>query len=146
MTANYTASTITIFLNMLNIIRRFFGQLSSFLIQKIHKIKKFKFHVTCSYIYELYKLCSYIYHWVTNSIYWVNNSMYWLYNSIYWVFTTQYFDRKWSNFTHFGTEGETIAMFRSASSRSWSRNDQGGWFGSGGGGRGMIWPQMGGSW
>ena len=53
---------------------------------------------------------------------------------------TSYMYRKWLNFTHFGTEGETIAQFRSASSRSWSRNDQGGWFGSGGGGRGMIWP------
>ena len=31
--------------------------------------------------------------------------------------------RKWLNFTHFRTEGETIATFRSASSRSWSRND-----------------------
>ena len=35
---------------------------------------------------------------------------------------------KWLNFTHFGTEGETIATFRSAFSRSWSRNYQGGWF------------------
>ena len=27
--------------------------------------------------------------------------------------------RKWLNFTHFGTEGETIATFRSASSQAW---------------------------
>ena len=45
MAANYTASTITIFLN---VVGRFFWRLNSFLIQK-HSIKKLNFHVTCSY-------------------------------------------------------------------------------------------------
>ena len=40
------------------------------------------------------------------------------------VFAKKYLDfRKWLHFANFGTEGETIATFRSAFSRSWSRND-----------------------
>ena len=47
MAANYTASTKTIFLN---VVGSYFWRLNSLLIQKkSHNIKKLNFHVTCSY-------------------------------------------------------------------------------------------------
>ena len=47
MAGNYTASTITIFLN---VVGSYFWRLNTFLIEKkIHSIKKLNFHVTCSY-------------------------------------------------------------------------------------------------